>query len=109
MKKLIIFFIFLGSGIALNLLPIQTSYLPYIGNVDASTYIDKAKNIDIEGISNFDFFDFALGALNWFSLPFLIKVIDIESGYWRMMIINAAILYGIIIDLNIISKYTILS
>jgi hypothetical protein len=42
-------------------------------------------------------------------LPLLLKLIDIETGYWRMMLINAAILYLIIHQLNLLAKNTILS
>jgi hypothetical protein len=108
-KKLIVFFFFLFTGIAVNFLPVQTNFLPYIGNMDASTYIDMSKGIELEGLSEFRFLDFALGALNWFSLPFLLYAIDIESGYWRMMLINTVILFCIVVQLFRLAKHTSLS
>ena len=109
MKKVVVFLSFLFAGFLLNHLPIQTNFLPYIGNMDASTYIEMSKGIELDGLSEFNFLEFALGALNWFSLPFLLYAIDIENGYWRMMLINTFILYCIVVQLFRLAKSTCLS
>lgn len=108
MRRILIFTTFIIVGIFLNILPIHKEFLPYLGNFDATTYIDMSESIDLSMLSDMHFLEFALGALNWFSLPLLIKIINIQNAYWHMLLINAVILYLIIRQLWHLAQRTII-